>query len=261
MMYIGTSGYAYPHWRGVFYPPRLPSYKWLEFYTQHFNSVELNVTFYRLPARKVFEGWHKRTPRNFKFVIKGSRFITHIKKLHNCGDSLKIFFDNAGALRNKLLCVLWQLPPSLKCNLKRLEAFLKQLKKKYSFCLHSFEFRNNSWFNEETYGLLKTYSSNLCIADSPNLPSSEAITAPFLYLRFHGGRALYSSEYSEEELHTWAERVKMWSANNKIKTILAFFNNDAYGFAVKNAVAFKQILNQHNIRANPCFFNPRSSAF
>jgi uncharacterized protein YecE (DUF72 family) len=241
-IYVGTSGYAYPHWRGVFYPSDLASYKWLEFYAQHFNSVELNVTFYRLPQKKAFEGWYKRTPRNFKFVIKGSRFITHIKKLQTCADALKIFFDNAASLRSKLLCVLWQLPPSLKCNIERLEDFLKLLKKKYSFCLHSFEFRNGSWFNEEMYGLLKIYDSNLCIADSPNFPCSEAITVPFLYLRFHGGKTLYSSEYSEEELHAWLDKVKMWSAKENIKTILAFFNNDAQGFAVKNALQFKEIL-------------------
>jgi uncharacterized protein YecE (DUF72 family) len=237
---IGTSGYTYQHWRKVFYPGDLKPNKWLEFYTQHFNTVELNVTFYRLPSKKVFRGWHNKTPRNFKFVIKGSRFITHIKRLKDPKEPLKIFFENAAGLEDKLLCVLWQLPPSSKCDLQRLENFVKILKKNYSHCLHSFEFRNQSWFNKEVFSLLKNNDMNLCIADSPDFPAHEIITSSFLYLRFHGGKILYGSRYSTKELKSWAEKAKTWL--KKTNFLLAFFNNDAHGFAIKNALKFKELL-------------------
>jgi uncharacterized protein YecE (DUF72 family) len=241
-IYIGTSGYAYRHWLGIFYPEDLAPNKWLEFYSRHFNAVELNITFYRLPSRKIFMGWYKRTPKSFKFVIKGSRFITHIKKLNGCGKPLKIFFDNACALKEKLLCTLWQLPPSLRFDLKKIKAFVALLKRRYPFCLHSFEFRNESWFKEETYNLLKENNINLCLADSPNFPICETITSSFLYLRFHGGKILYGSQYQKEELNVWAEKIRLWFGEKK--TVFAFFNNDFGGFAVKNALELKRILNE-----------------
>lgn len=240
--FVGTSGYNYAHWRNVFYPQNLPQSKWLEFYTQHFNCVELNVTFYRLPHRKTFQSWYKRTPEEFKFVIKGSRFITHIKRLQNCKQPLKIFFDNAKELKDKLFCVLWQLPPSLKFEYKRLTNFVKLLRKDYSVYAHSFEFRHQTWFNELTYQILKDNGLNLCIADSPQFPNCQRITNKFLYLRFHGGAVLYGSEYSLNELDKWVDKIKKWSKD--VKFLLAFFNNDAQGFAVKNALQFKNILNE-----------------
>lgn len=241
-IFIGTSGYNYNHWSGAFYPKDLPSGRWLEFYTQYFKTVELNVTFYRTPLKKVFATWYKKTQKDFKFVVKGSRFITHIKKLNECEEPLKYFFDNACGLKEKLLCVLWQFPPSLRNNLKKLASFLEILKKNYSFCLHSFEFREKTWFNPETYSLLKENNMNLCLADSPDFPSEETITSSFLYLRFHGGKILYGSEYSEKELNQWADKAKKLRKKNGL--LLAFFNNDAYGFAVKNALRFTEILNE-----------------
>lgn len=241
-IFIGTSGYNYVHWKNVFYPPELPQGKWLEFYTQHFNCVELNVTFYRLPQKKVFQNWYKRSPEGFKFVIKGSRFITHIKRLQDCREALKTFFDNAKELKDKLLCVLWQLPPSLKFEDKRLKDFVTILRKEYNFCAHSFEFRNQTWFNDLTYQILKDNDLNLCIADSPQFPKCEQITNKFLYLRFHGGSLLYGSEYSVDELNSWVNKIKRW--NKRIELLLAFFNNDAYGFAVKNALQLKELLNE-----------------
>ncbi|MFH1288816.1 MAG: DUF72 domain-containing protein [bacterium] len=240
-IFIGTSGYSYPHWKGVFYPTDLSSNKWLEFYARHFNVVELNVTFYRLPSKKSFENWYNKTPKNFKFVIKGSRFITHVKKLNECREPLETFFDNASGLKEKLLCVLWQLPPSFKFNLERLDNFLKLIKNKRFPCLHSFEFRNDSWFNEETYSLLKENNTSLCIADSPVFPRYEELTSSFIYLRLHGGKILYGSEYAEDELNSWADKTTEWLKDKKL--FLAFFNNDSYGFAVKNALKFKETLN------------------
>ncbi len=232
-VYIGTSGYSYPHWSdGVFYPSGLPQSKWLEFYAENFNTVELNVTFYRLPAKKVFEGWYGRTPKDFLFVVKGSRFITHIKRLKNIEEPLNLFFGRASALKEKLGMILWQLPPSLKEDTKRLEQFLKLLKAQ-SKSRYTFEFRNQSWFTEEIYKILKKYNAALCIADSPSFPKEEVVTADFVYVRFHGGTELYGSNYSDKELSNWAQKIKKWTKQNL--DVYCYFNNDAYGYAIANA--------------------------
>lgn len=237
--YIGTSGYNYSHWSdGVFYPEELSQSKWLEYYSQFFNSVELNVSFYRLPSKKTFENWYKRTPEDFYFIAKGSRFITHIKKLSDCKEPLGLFLENSSGLKEKLSCILWQLPPRLKRDLVKLENFLKLLEGSTKTTRQAFEFRNMSWFDKETYEVLKRYRVCLCIAHSHHWPCVKEITSDFLYLRFHGGEILYGSNYSEEELKEWADFVK----STKIKEIFAFFNNDAYGFAVKNALRFKELL-------------------
>lgn len=241
-IFVGTSGYNYSHWREVFYPPRLSSTQWLNFYTQHFNCVELNVTFYRLPKEAVFKNWYKNTPRNFRFVLKGSRFITHIKRLKDPQEALKIFFKNASFLKEKALCILWQLPPSLKADFFRLESFLEILHNNYGNYHHSLEFRNKTWFCPTTYTLLKKFAINLCIADSPHYPCEEVLTSSFVYLRFHGGRQLYSSEYTQKELELWADKAFNWL--KKKNTLLVFFNNDAYGFAVKNSLEFRKLLEE-----------------
>jgi uncharacterized protein YecE (DUF72 family) len=238
---IGTSGYNYVHWSdGVFYPQGLIQGKYLEYYCRFFNSVELNVSFYRLPSEKAFKGWYKRTPKNFLFAVKGSRFITHIKRLKDCKDSIRIFFKNVSNLKEKLACILWQLPPGLKKDNKRLEDFLKILKKIKIKVRHSFEFRHQSWFDKETYNLLKDYQISLCIAHSDRWPLVKEVTSNFLYLRFHGETILYGAEYSEGQLKEWAKFAKSYL--NKGFDILAYFNNDAYGFAVKNALRLKELI-------------------
>ncbi|MCM8823845.1 MAG: DUF72 domain-containing protein [Candidatus Omnitrophica bacterium] len=238
-IFIGTSGYNYSHWQGLFYPLTIPTKQWLEFYTQHFKSVELNVTFYRLPSDKIFKSWYKRTPQDFGFVVKGPRFITHIKKLDDCIESLEIFFDRVQYLKEKLLCILWQLPPSLKYNFYRLENFVKLCKMKSNY-LYSFEFRNKDWFNHEVFQLFRDNNISICIVDSPNFPYCEELTANFIYLRFHGGSILYGSNYSDEELIDWCKKINVWQ--DRIDTIFAFFNNDANGFAVKNALTFNNFI-------------------
>lgn len=235
--FIGTSGWNYAHWAdGIFYPQSLSQNQWLEYYVKFFNSVELNVTFYRLVQKKTFQNWQKRTPKNFYFVAKGSRFITHIKKLKDIEESLKLFIDNVAGLKKKLAAILWQLPPSFRKDLKCLETFLKLLGK--TKIRQVFEFRNDSWFDQEVYDLLKRYNGCLCIAHSSRFPCVKEITADFIYLRFHGGDSLYSSNYSERELKEWVDFAKGY----KGRDIFAFFNNDAYGYAVKNAQRFRELL-------------------
>lgn len=199
------------------------------------------MTFYRLPQKSAFKSWYKRTPESFRFVAKGSRFITHIKKLLKVEDALKQFFEFAQELKEKLAVVLWQLPPGMKVNLERLESFCHFLRKHK--IRQVFEFRHPSWFNEDVYSILKKYNFSLCIAHSPDWPLEEVITADFVYLRFHGGQSLYGSNYSDEELISWAKKAKAWLKEGL--DFYAYFNNDAYGYAIKNALKLKELLTKH----------------
>ncbi len=240
---IGTSGYNYPHWwGGVFYPSDLPQRKWLEFYSEHFDTVELNVSFYRLPGKEIFEGWYRKTPKNFIFAVKGSRYITHMKRLKECRDPLVLFFENASALKEKLGVVLWQLPPRFKFQKERLEEFCVLLSTlpRSKAVRHAFEFRDHSWFSNEAFRILEEFHFAFCIAHGSGLPPVERVTSDFVYLRFHGGEVLYASNYSDEELGKWAEKIRTWE--KKKKWVFTYFNNDAYGFAVRNALTLKKIV-------------------
>lgn len=241
--FVGTSGWNYDHWKGVFYPESLRSPEWLAYYTKHFDSVELNVTFYRLVRRKTFEDWYKKTPPEFRFAVKGSRFITHIKRIHAVSEPLNLFLDNVIYLKEKLLALLWQFPPSFGKNLKRLDAFLRLLSRKTAV-RQTFEFRNKTWFGKEVYRLLKEYNACLCVAHSHRYPFVRVTTADFLYLRFHG-EDLYSSNYSNEQLKAWAD----FTARLKKKDILAFFNNDECGYAIKNALTFRKLMESRAVKA------------
>jgi len=243
MVLIGTSGYNYPHWwNDVVYPSSLPQRKWLEFYTQYFDTVELNVSFYRLPKKEVFDSWYKRTPKKFSFAIKGNRFITHIKRLKDCREPLSLFFDHASALKEKLGAVLWQLPPRFKFQKERLEEFcilLSTLPRSKSL-RHAFEFRDASWYGQEVFRILEEFDFAFCIAHGSVLPLIEKVTSNFIYLRLHGGEVLYGTNYSDKELDRWAGKIEVW--RSKRKAVFVYFNNDAYGFAVKNALTLKKML-------------------
>jgi uncharacterized protein YecE (DUF72 family) len=243
MIYIGTSGYNYPHWwNGVFYPSDLPQRKWLEFYAKYFDTVELNVSFYRLLKKEVFEGWYKRTPREFSFSVKGSRFITHIKRLKDCREPLSHLLENASPLKEKLGMVLWQLPPRFKFDKKRFEEFCVLLSTlpRSKLLRHSFEFRDESWFCQEAFRVLEEFKFTFCIAHGSGLPFMEAVTSHSVYLRLHGGDILYGTNYSDKELKRWADKIQEW--RRKGKNVFVYFNNDAYGFAIKNALILKKII-------------------
>lgn len=244
-IYIGTSGYNYNHWRdGVFYPESLPQNKYLEYYCTKFSTVELNVTFYHLPSIKAFEGWARKTPADFNFVVKGNRFITHVKRLKDARAPLKNFLENLAPLRKKTSCILWQLPPSFKADTERLGNFIRDLERlKFTKSLrHAFEFRHESWFREDIYKTLKDNNLCLCIAEAPNVPHTEVLTSDFIYIRFHGSIDRYSSNYSSKELREVAAKAKKWLQSRG--ALYAFFNNDAHGYAPKNAVSFKKLLSK-----------------
>ena len=243
MVFIGTSGYNYPDWwNGVFYPSDLPQRKWLEFYAKHFNTVELNVSFYRLPKKEVFESWYKRTAKGFVFCVKGSRFITHIKRLKDCREPLSLLLEHASPLKEKLGALLWQLPPKFPFDKQRLEQFcilLSTLPRSKNL-RHVFEFRDESWFCQEARRVLGEFHFAFCTAHGSGLPLMEPLTSDFVYLRLHGGEVLYGGDYSDTELKRWAERLKEWG--EKGQSAFVYFNNDAYGFAIKNALTLKKIV-------------------
>lgn len=245
---IGTSGYSYDHWaNGIFYPPKLPKGKWFEFYETQFSAVELNITFYRLPKPEIFKGWYRRSRKDFRFVVKGSRYITHIKRLKDPEEPLKRFFASTSPLKEKLACVLWQLPPHFPKDTDRLIKFLKteqKLRKKFTNVRTAFEFRDESWFNDEIADILSEFKITYCMADWPPFSKGLKIpeTGPILYLRKHGAHSkrLYEGGYSLGELKEDASLVKQ--CMKKGKDVFVFFNNDAKGFAPKNAKQLSKLI-------------------
>jgi len=233
-VFIGTSGWVYPHWRGRFYPEDHAKGKWLEFYADRFPAVELNTSFYHLPKDETFRSWYERTPANFVFAVKGSRFITHVRRLKDCQEPMANLIQAAGHLGEKLGPIFFQLPPSFRADKVRLESFVRLLPSGQRFC---FEFRHPSWFNEEIYSLLQEANCALVISDTPRYPYKEIQTADFMYLRLHGREELYSSLYSREQLEEYAEKVRGWL---KSSDVFIFFDNDANANAVTNA---KELLN------------------
>lgn len=234
-IFIGTSGYIYSHWEnGVFYPLGWPKSKKLEFYCRHFKTVELNNTFYRLPGEKTFDGWYKRTPKNFIFAVKASRFITHIKKLKDCKNFWEAFLKRALILKEKLGPFLFQLPPGWKKDGERLKNFIGMLYKNSPKNLKfAFEFRNETWCDEEVYKILKEKNCAWVIVDSPNWPKREILTADFVYIRMHGSKILFGSKYTKKEISNLGEKIKKWQKQNL--DVYCYFNNDAHGFAIENA--------------------------
>jgi len=234
---IGTSGFVYDHWRYLFYPEELSRAKWLGFYATHFNTVELNNTFYRLPSETAFANWHDLSPDNFIFAVKVSRFITHIKRLKDAGEPLQTFLSRARILGEKLGPLLYQLPPNMHRNDERLESFLSLLPKGMR---HVFEFRHQSWLEEGVLAILHKYNVGFCVFDMPDVSCPLVATADFAYIRFHGSTGLYWSCYSDEELVSWAKKLADLAAN--LKTIYIYFNNDAEAFAVRNAITLRGYL-------------------
>ena len=235
--YVGTSGWHYDHWRHRFYPDKLPKAKWLEFYATHFTTVELNNSFYRLPSEAAFATWRDSSPANFTFAVKVSRFITHIKRLKNTQEAVETFMSRAKILGEKLGPLLYQLPPNMHRNDEVLESFLSALPRRMK---HVFEFRHQSWLEEEVFEILHEYNIGLCVFDMPSLACPLVVTADFAYIRFHGSTGLYSSCYSDEELADWAKKLANLSAN--LKATYIYFNNDAEAFAVGNAITLRGYL-------------------
>lgn len=235
--YIGTSGWVYPHWKHIFYPSDLPQSRWLEYYTQHFKTVELNNTFYRLPNEKTFDNWHDRCPGDFRYAVKASRFITHIKKLNDIDEPLETFLNRARRLRGKLGPVLYQLPPGQHRNDDKLETFISLLPGDIK---HVLEFRHESWLDDRVFAIMSKHNVGLCVFDMPGLTCPITATADFGYIRFHGSGGMYSGCYSDSELEDWSVRISELS--KKLDEVYIYFNNDADGHAIGNARTLRQML-------------------
>jgi uncharacterized protein YecE (DUF72 family) len=238
-IYIGTSGWQYYHWKGKFYPEDLPSKDFLKFYSKHFNTVEINTSFYHFTKKSTFEKWKKEINKNFLFSIKLHRLFTHFRKLKLNKDDKRILKETVESykvLGKNLGPILIQLPPSLKKDLKVLAKFLKNFKNLKLVI----EFRHNSWLDKETYNFLKKQKVAFVISDSPRWSTDIVKTTDFIYIRFHGKPHLFASKYEKEELQRYAKEIKKL----KPKILFAYFNNDVEGYAVEDALEFKKILNR-----------------
>jgi uncharacterized protein YecE (DUF72 family) len=235
---VGASGWHYDHWKGVFYPDDVPKTCWLNYYATKFDTVEINNTFYHLPAASTFEKWRDQVPAGFLFTLKASRYMTHIKRLLDPEDSVDLFFERAELLEDKLGPVLFQLPPSYHKDIDRLETFLQVVRHRaQSF----FEFRHESWFDEDTWGLLDRFGAGLCVHDHGSSAPPRVITGKMIYLRLHGAAGgRYEGKYSDSQLKDWAD----WIGENRSKVthVYAYFNNDVHGYAVENAMTLRSLL-------------------
>ena len=240
-IFIGTSGWNYKGWKDSFYKG-VSQKKWLMFYSQNFNAVEVNATFYRSLKSSTYEKWMSITPDNFWFVIKGTREITHIKRLKkDIESSLLKQKENLAPILKKTKAILWQFPPGFKKDIKLLDNFLTLLREKWSDHTHILEFRNKTWFDQEVAHKMEEYEIiGNCISDSPKWPMWEITISNVAYIRLHGHKVLYHSKYSENELKEWAEKIKNWSKEGK--EVFVFFDNTDSGAAPYDAMELKRIL-------------------
>ena len=231
---IGTSGWEYAHWRGDFYPSDLPKGRWFEHYARHFDTVELNTSFYRLPRAEAFDGWRGKSPEGFAFAVKASRYLTHIKRLAEPMEPLERFWSRARRLGDRFGPVLYQLPPRWAPNEERLAAFLAAVPRDHP---QAVEFRDRRWYQPAVRGLLERAGVALCLHDMTGSAPPAEPAGPFVYVRFHGSGARYGGRYPDEVLSAWAERVAAWSAEGM--PVWAYFNNDIGGHAVRDALRLR----------------------
>jgi uncharacterized protein YecE (DUF72 family) len=239
---IGTSGYHYKHWRGPFYPAKIPASKMLDFYAKHFDTVELNNSFYRLPAETCFEEWKISTPPNFVFAVKASRFLTHNKKLKDPENALENLLPRAAHLGPKLGPILFQLPPRWQVNQERLKSLLKILPRSLRY---AFELRDQSWIKPEIEKVLERYGAAFCIYELAGYHSPLTVTTDFAYVRLHGpGPGKYQNSYEQSRLRRWSDQIHEWA--KRLRAVYIYFDNDQAGFAARNAMTLKGMVFENN---------------
>ena len=242
-IYIGTSGWHYPHWNGIFYPEGIKGYNELKFFSGHFDTVENNSSFYRISTESTYKTWSRMTPEGFKFSLKLNKSITHVARLERTKE-VEDKVESTQVLKEKLGAIVIQLPPSFKLDLEKLNSFLT------FFTAHArklqyppdiaIEFRNKYWFTKEVYALLKKHTVALVAAQSSRYPGAQEITADIAYIRLHGPEKLFASKYSSEELNEWAAFIT--KAAKKVKRVYVYFNNDFHGYALQNAKEIKDLV-------------------
>jgi uncharacterized protein YecE (DUF72 family) len=237
-IHVGTSGFYYEHWRGVFYPQDLPKSEWLAYYVRRFDTLELNSTFYHLPKAKSVERWRSAAKEGFCYSLKAHRSITHYKRLVDVKDELYRFLHLIKPLKGHLGAVLFQLPPSLHYDKALLQDFLQILPKGYRYAV---EFRHKSWYEEAVLELLHRFGVALCVHDFGKRETPLVATADFSYIRFHGPDGHYGGSYEDAVLQEWAKRITSLLAKGEI---FCYFNNDYEGNAVKDAMRLRGFLQQ-----------------
>ena len=218
MIWVGTSGYNYPEWKGSFYPETLPAAKMLPYYAERFPTVEINYTFYRMPTEKIVDGWNKATPERFKLTLKAPKRITHDARLRDCGDRVRQFLEVAATLGPKLGALLFQLPPNLKKDLALFDAFLETFPPRV--CA-AFEFRHVSWLDEEIYDRLRARNLALCVADSEKLSTPVVVTADYGYFR------LRDEGYGPDDIARWAEVIS--EKTTACRDVFVYFKHEEEG--------------------------------
>jgi uncharacterized protein YecE (DUF72 family) len=236
-IHVGTSGWSYKHWQGTFYPENIKPKDQFEYYQQIFDTVELNSSFYHLPSGETFLNWKRKSPENFIFSIKASRYITHMKKLDADKQTVTQFFLHADKLGKKQGPVLFQLPPKWNVNIERLHYFIKELPARHRY---TFEFRNQSWYVKEIFELLQQYGCAFCIYELAGHLSPLKVTADFVYIRLHGPGAKYQGSYTTAQLKKWAIKCKEWQQAGK--DVYIYFDNDQDGYAAFNAKKIKELI-------------------
>ena len=243
MLYVGTSGWQYAHWKRVFYPDRLPQRGWLEYFADRFQTVEVNNTFYNLPERPVFEHWRRGSPRDFIFALKMSRFLTHLKRLHDPEEPVHRFLERARGLGPKLGPILIQLPPRFHQDVELLAQTLTLFPRTVRI---SVEFRDETWFTPETRSLLEEHGAALCLADTPRRKQPMWRTADWGFVRFHEGKGSHAPGYERDVLRRWVHRIAdTWPRSSDV---FVYFNNDAAGYAIRDAVAFAELAEASGLR-------------
>jgi len=229
MLYVGTSGYSYKEWKGSFYPEKIPATDMLSYYSSHFQTVELNNTFYRTPQPSMVESWKSQVPENFRFSVKASQGITHFRRLKDAGDATRSMLETVSALENRLGAVIFRLPSDMKKDLARLETFLRQLPRETPI---AFDFRHPTWFDDEVFKLLRSENRVLVVSDTEDLPTIYMEkTADWGYLRLRRVR------YSESDLKKWIK----WMRAQKWKDTYVFFRHEDEGTGPKLATQFLKL--------------------
>jgi uncharacterized protein YecE (DUF72 family) len=236
-VHIGTSGWHYKHWIGTFYPRDMRPAQMLRWYAERFDTVEINNSFYRLPAATALESWCRETPPEFCFAVKASRYITHNRKLNDPESAKEKFISLVEQLGRRLGPILFQLPPSWKLNVDRLDQFLAALPRTHRY---AFEFRNPTWNVAAVYEALRRHNAAYCIYELAGFQSPIEITADFTYVRLHGPGNKYQGDYSRQILRNWAKRIEAW--RRELKHVFVYFDNDQAGFAPKNASELKKMI-------------------
>ena len=236
VIHIGTSGFYNKAWVGIFYPEGMPGKEWFSYYCQHFNTFEINATFYKFPTLRVMQNWYNRAPKGFIYAVKAPKIITHLKRFNACKDEIAQFYNVCHeGLAEKLGPILFQLPPSFSYTEERRDMILESLYPEYDNVV---EFRHVSWWREEVYNALAGKGITFCSVSYANLPEDIVATTPTGYVRLHGNVKLFYSEYSPEYINALAEKV---TANTAIHKIFVFFNNTASTAGIINATQFKEI--------------------